>query len=107
MLLSLRLWDLKPGRPIFHAVRRTLCALCAKQSACLVVRDGRTSYGHSECLTRRLAWPAGTLFRAYPGPWQVLRGTPLDPSSFRVIHTQDEMPTLKQVALDILPRRRA
>jgi hypothetical protein len=72
-----------------------------------VVRDRWTSYGHSACLIRSLARRAGTLFRAYPGPWQVLRGTPLDPSSFRVIHTQDDMPTLKQVALDILPRRRA
>ncbi|KAK9841778.1 hypothetical protein WJX81_002326 [Elliptochloris bilobata] len=48
----------------------------------------------------------GVLFRAYPGPWQVLRGTPLDPGSLQVIHTQDTMPTLKQVALEILPRRR-
>ena len=50
---------------------------------------------------------AGVLFRAYPGPWQVLRGSPLDPQNLHVIHTQDTMPTLKEVALDILPRRRA
>eukprot|EP00897_Mesotaenium_endlicherianum_P010843 jgi/Mesen1/9788/ME000007S09850 len=39
----------------------------------------------------------GKLFRVYPGPWQVLRGEVC-------IHTQEKMPTLKEVALDILPR---
>ena len=55
----------------------------------------------------RLLQNAGVLFRAYPGPWQVLRGSPLEPQSLQVIHTQESMPTLKEVALEILPRRRA
>ena len=44
---------------------------------------------------------AGALFRAYPGPWQVLRR---DREGLRVVHTQDTMPSLKEVALEILPR---
>lgn len=45
----------------------------------------------------------GALFRAYPGPWQVMRRSPADPDEYRVIYTSDKRPTLKQVALDILP----
>lgn len=43
----------------------------------------------------------GVLFRAYPDPWQVLRrhGDRLE-----LVHTQDTMPGLKDVALNILPR---
>ena len=39
----------------------------------------------------------GSLFRAYPGPWQVLdaRG--------KVVAVSEAMPTLKTVALDVLP----
>lgn len=44
---------------------------------------------------------AGALFRVYPEPWQVLRR---DRGGLRVVHTQEEMPSLKEVALDILPR---
>ncbi|DBB02056.1 hypothetical protein WJX77_010807 [Trebouxia sp. C0004] len=42
----------------------------------------------------------GVLFRAYPDPWQVLRrhGNKLE-----LIHTQETMPVLKDVALKILP----
>ncbi|KAL3135495.1 hypothetical protein ABBQ38_005975 [Trebouxia sp. C0009 RCD-2024] len=41
----------------------------------------------------------GVLFRAYPDPWQVLsrRG-----DSLTLVHTQDTMPILKDVALNIL-----
>lgn len=46
----------------------------------------------------------GTLFRCYPGPWQVLRRNPLDADDIRVVWSSDERPTLKQVALEILPR---
>jgi len=46
----------------------------------------------------------GILFRCYPGPWQVLRRTD-DDGGTQVVHTQDNLPTLKQVALDILARR--
>lgn len=45
----------------------------------------------------------GALFRAYPGPWQVLRRNPVDPLETRVIWTNDKMPTLRQVAMEILP----
>uniref|UniRef100_A0A7S0MRW1 DUF1995 domain-containing protein n=1 Tax=Pyramimonas obovata TaxID=1411642 RepID=A0A7S0MRW1_9CHLO len=45
----------------------------------------------------------GILFRAYPGPWQVLKRTNEDGDTV-CIHTQDTMPTLKEVALEILPR---
>eukprot|EP00884_Botryococcus_braunii_P020999 jgi/Botrbrau1/7583/Bobra.0159s0032.1 len=48
----------------------------------------------------------GTLFRVYPGPWQVLLRDPFDSSRTKVVHTQDSMPSLKEVALDILPRHR-
>lgn len=43
----------------------------------------------------------GALFRCYPGPWQVLRRYSED--DLRLVHTQDTMPTLKQVAVEILP----
>ena len=43
----------------------------------------------------------GALFRAYPGPWQVYRRLP-NMEMIRV-QTQEKMPTLKQVALEILP----
>jgi hypothetical protein len=44
----------------------------------------------------------GVLFRAYPGPWQVLLR--LSQEEVVVVHVQDEQPSLKTVALDILPR---
>jgi len=46
------------------------------------------------------------LFRAYPGPWQVLRRNPLDPEETVVVWTGEERPTLKEVALEILPGTR-
>eukprot|EP01026_Neomeris_dumetosa_P081856 TRINITY_DN92749_c0_g1_i4.p2 TRINITY_DN92749_c0_g1~~TRINITY_DN92749_c0_g1_i4.p2 ORF type:complete len:293 (+),score=47.79 TRINITY_DN92749_c0_g1_i4:3-881(+) len=45
----------------------------------------------------------GTLFRAYPGPWKVYRRNNFDFEDTKVVHSQDDMPTLKSVALDILP----
>ncbi|KAI8474885.1 MAG: hypothetical protein J3K34DRAFT_406110 [Monoraphidium minutum] len=45
----------------------------------------------------------GALFRCYPGPWQVLRRNPLDDGDMRVVWTGDERPTLRQVAMEILP----
>ncbi|KAJ0719523.1 putative protein LOW PSII ACCUMULATION 3 [Helianthus annuus] len=42
----------------------------------------------------------GTLFRCYPGPWKVLRRMG---SRYVCVHQQEKMPTLKEVALDILP----
>ncbi|KAM0935729.1 putative protein LOW PSII ACCUMULATION 3 [Dioscorea sansibarensis] len=42
----------------------------------------------------------GTLFRSYPGPWKVLRRIR---GRYICLHQQEEMPSLKQVALDILP----
>eukprot|EP00850_Spirogloea_muscicola_P007841 SM000040S14853 [mRNA] locus=s40:733852:735758:+ [translate_table: standard] len=42
----------------------------------------------------------GKLFRAYPGPWQVLREAR---RGLDLVHSQDDMPSLKQVALEILP----
>ncbi|CAH1451796.1 unnamed protein product [Lactuca virosa] len=42
----------------------------------------------------------GALFRCYPGPWKVLRRLG---SRYVCVHQQEEMPTLKEVALDILP----
>jgi len=49
----------------------------------------------------------GVLFRAYPGPWQVLTRRGRDGEELTVVHTQTTMPTLKQVASDILPRAAA
>ncbi|GAB4857944.1 hypothetical protein Ancab_015849 [Ancistrocladus abbreviatus] len=43
----------------------------------------------------------GTLFRCFPGPWKVLRK--LRNNKYRCIHQQETMPSLKEVALDILP----
>lgn len=42
----------------------------------------------------------GTLFRCYPGPWQVVRNVR---GEYVCLHQQQEMPSLKEVALDILP----
>ncbi|KAL9268409.1 hypothetical protein AKJ16_DCAP11725 [Drosera capensis] len=42
----------------------------------------------------------GTLFRCYPGPWKVLRKFG---NKRTCIHQQDTMPSLKEVALNILP----
>lgn len=42
----------------------------------------------------------GTLFRSYPGKWKVLRKVRGD---YVCLHQQEEMPSLKEVALDILP----
>lgn len=43
----------------------------------------------------------GTLFRAYPGPWQVLRK---GKDGHICILERETMPSLKEVALDILPQ---
>ncbi|XP_066321128.1 protein LPA3-like [Miscanthus floridulus] len=43
----------------------------------------------------------GTLFRCYPEPWKVLRKA--SSGSYICLHQQEEMPSLKEVALDILP----
>jgi hypothetical protein len=43
------------------------------------------------------------LFRAYPGPWQVLRRRRAD-DSLEVVHTQETFPGVQAVALDILPK---
>ncbi|GAV84374.1 DUF1995 domain-containing protein [Cephalotus follicularis] len=42
----------------------------------------------------------GTLFRCYPGPWKVLR---IVRDKCICLHYQEVMPSLKEVALDILP----
>lgn len=42
----------------------------------------------------------GVLFRCYPGPWKVLRR---GRKGYVCLHEQEQMPSLKQVALDILP----
>ncbi|KAK6947331.1 protein of unknown function DUF1995 [Dillenia turbinata] len=42
----------------------------------------------------------GTLFRCYPGPWQVLRKVR---NKYFCLHQQEAMPSLKEVALEILP----
>ncbi|XP_048320588.1 protein LPA3 isoform X2 [Ziziphus jujuba] len=42
----------------------------------------------------------GTLFRCYPGPWKVLRKVR---NRYICLHQQEAMPSLKEVALDILP----
>jgi len=45
----------------------------------------------------------GVLFRAYPGPWQVLRRNPLGPEGdVKVIWTGERRPSLKEVSLEIL-----
>ncbi|XP_022756580.1 protein LOW PSII ACCUMULATION 3, chloroplastic [Durio zibethinus] len=42
----------------------------------------------------------GTLFRCYPGPWRILRNVG---DKFLCVHQRETMPSLKEVALDILP----
>ncbi|XP_057966513.1 protein LPA3 isoform X2 [Malania oleifera] len=42
----------------------------------------------------------GTLFRCYPGPWKVIRNLK---NKCICLHQQEVMPSLKEVALDILP----
>ncbi|KAL9246984.1 hypothetical protein vseg_020460 [Gypsophila vaccaria] len=42
----------------------------------------------------------GTLFRCYPGPWKVLKTMG---GRYMCVHQQETMPSLKEVALDILP----
>ncbi|XP_059641231.1 protein LPA3 isoform X2 [Cornus florida] len=42
----------------------------------------------------------GALFRCYPGPWKVLRRLG---NKYFCLHQQEVMPSLKEVALDILP----
>ncbi|XP_021833166.1 protein LOW PSII ACCUMULATION 3, chloroplastic [Prunus avium] len=42
----------------------------------------------------------GTLFRCYPGPWKVFRKVR---NRYVCLHQQEAMPSLKEVALDILP----
>lgn len=49
----------------------------------------------------------GSLFRAFPGPWTVVAGEPGPGGGRRVVHVSEERPTLKAVALEILPRARA
>uniref|UniRef100_A0A7I4AFG6 DUF1995 domain-containing protein n=1 Tax=Physcomitrium patens TaxID=3218 RepID=A0A7I4AFG6_PHYPA len=43
----------------------------------------------------------GVLFRMYPGPWQVLQR--VGDHKFVLLHEQASMPSLKEVALNILP----
>jgi len=45
----------------------------------------------------------GTLFRCFPGPWTVLAG-PLGEGGRKVVYAGDQRPTLKEVALEMLPR---
>eukprot|EP00775_Hariotina_reticulata_P008988 gene8988-9161_t len=45
----------------------------------------------------------GALFRCYPGPWQVLRRSPVDPEMTQCVWSSMERPSLKQVQLEILP----
>ncbi|GER26775.1 hypothetical protein STAS_02441 [Striga asiatica] len=42
----------------------------------------------------------GALFRSYPGPWKVLRK---QRDKYICVHKQEKMPSLKEVALEILP----
>ncbi|XP_027361054.1 protein LOW PSII ACCUMULATION 3, chloroplastic isoform X2 [Abrus precatorius] len=44
----------------------------------------------------------GTLFRCYPGPWKVLRRVGSS-NKYVCLHQQNSMPSLKEVALEILP----
>lgn len=44
----------------------------------------------------------GVLYRQYPGSWQVFRREGPQLSELRLIHEQNDMPTLKSVSLDIL-----
>eukprot|EP00887_Chlorella_sp_A99_P002073 scaffold21.g2073.t1 len=46
----------------------------------------------------------GTLFRAYPGPWQVFRRGLSSADGTALVHSQETMPSLKEVALEILPK---
>ncbi|KAL1536371.1 protein LPA3 [Salvia divinorum] len=43
---------------------------------------------------------SGVLFRCYPGPWRVLRKMR---NEYICVHEQEMMPSLKEVALEILP----
>lgn len=45
-----------------------------------------------------------TLFRCYPGPWQLLRRNPLDDSDLKEVWSSETMPPLKEVALELIPK---
>jgi len=51
---------------------------------------------------KRSSGPSAVLFRAYPGPFQVLLRE--QDGSTRVVHTQPSYPGLKAVATEIVPR---
>lgn len=72
-------------------MRACAVSLCCTPS--LHTRRSRTVTGKRWCA-------AGVLFRCYPGPYVVMRRYQDD---LRVVHTQETMPTLKQVAVEILP----
>jgi len=46
----------------------------------------------------------GALFRRYPEPWQVLKRDVRQTDQLEVLQTFDKMPTLKEIALNILPQ---
>ena len=62
-------------------------------------REARESTGSATSGSNR----PRVLFRAYPGPWQVLRRRRAD-DSLEVVHTQETFPGVQAVALDILPK---
>jgi len=46
----------------------------------------------------------GAIFRAYPGPYQIFSRTR---AGFSLVETREEMPSLKEVALEVLPKAAA
>jgi len=42
----------------------------------------------------------GVLFREYPGKWQVWRRDPNTMEVSKLVHEQDDRPTLREVALE-------
>lgn len=46
----------------------------------------------------------GAIFRAYPGPYQIYSRTR---AGFHLVETRNEMPSLREVALQVLPRAAA
>lgn len=45
----------------------------------------------------------GALFRRYPEPWQILKRDRRELDQLVLIETADQMPSLKEIALNILP----
>lgn len=91
-------------------------SLLAYMAVCLTCRFGLNSTSPRGCVIEPAARCAlflvqnfkgstgGTIFRCYPGDYQIYSRTRF---GFSLVETRKEMPDLKQVALEVLPRAAA